>query len=684
LHRDRNADLGLLDGFPLALGASGRSSITLYDLDGDADGRLEIIAADSAAGVIVLKWSAADGAYKMMDGFPVDVFEFAGMGGASDVTLSHPAVADLYGDGEPQIVVATYSGAVLAIHRNGMAHLGEGGLPDPLLPGFPAHTKTPDNSSPDAFGHGRAFLGSPVLADLDKDGLKEIIIGSYDGNVYAWKPVDADADGEVDPADGFPVFCKSEAGAVPADKVCNREDERFAPQIITTPAVGVLDPDSADPDIADYPSILVGTSEVCEDYLAGLKGTRFYAIYHDGAANKAGSPFVPGFPVKMFGPLADALPLPPVAIGITSSPALAHFDGKTYIGVGSAIWFPQLIELQGRRTKVHNMISAPGFNALAHGSFARLGADDTLHYLLPISSILDVIDGWISLLKPMLAAWPLDDLQRTSIEYAQHDCNWYSSVTVADISGDGLPEAILGTGGFTVDAVDVEGQQPPTWPKFTNQWSASAATVGDADGDGLLEVYQPTIEGSLFAWRTLGQTCGTDGAASDWWTASHDERNTGTYGVDTQPPSVVADLTVEEATGGYRLSFTAPGDDWRCGTPAKYDIRWATSRDALIGAAAFRAAKSIPKADIPDPVPGGEPVETIASLSGEDLWFAVQTTDKAGNRSLVSEPAAISGTPDDDDNDNDNDNDDNADDDDNDDGAHGNGGDDDDSGGCGC
>lgn len=676
LHRDRNADLGLLPGFPLPLGASGRSAVTLYDLDGDTDGRLEIITASSSDGVLVLKYDQATEAYQVMDGFPVDVESYNGLERAADTTLSHPAVADLFGDGEPYIVVTTNGGAVLAIYRQGMKHLNDLNEPAPLLAGFPVAAAMPDNTSSETFGHGRGFLGSPVLADLDGDGLKEIIAGNYDGRVYVWKPVDADQDGLADPQPGFPVFCKAEAGAVPADKVCQREDESYAPQVITTPAVGILDPQSDDPDIAGYPAILIGTSEVCEDGLLNLKGTRFYAVYHDGNNNVSGSPFIPGFPVKMFGPISDALPLPPLTIGITSTPALAHQDGKTYIGIGSSIWFPQMIEVADGQPTVKTLISAGGFNALAHGAFSSLTADGRLDYILPVSSILDMIDNWISLLQPTLVAWAVTDWQHPLFVYKQHDCNWYINPATADLSGDGLPEAISGTGGFTVDAVDATGVQPPTWPKFTNQWAASGPTVGDADGDGLFEVYQTTLEGSLFGWRSVGEACTADGNASDWWTTSHDERNTGTYGIDTQPPSPVTDLTVEKTADGYKLTFTSPGDDWRCGTPAGYEIRYAGAAADLQGAANFAQADSIAAGMLPEPAAGGEEVEVTVPLTGTGLWFAVRSVDDAGNLSLIGQPAAAGGGADDDDDD---DNDDDA-------SPHHHGDDDDygEVGGCGC
>lgn len=677
VHRDRHEQLGLLPGFPMDLDASGRSSPTLYDLDGAADGRLEMILAPSGSdGITVLKQNPDSLAWEVMDGFPLDIMEYNGLDFPTDVSLSTPAVADLFGDGEPYIVVATYAGAVLVVHKDGKNHLDEHGDPEPVLAGFPVWADEPDNTTTDDFGHGRVFNTSPVLADLDNDGILEIIAGSYDGRVYAWKPVDADEDGRADPMPGFPVLLKSDPGAVTPGAVCTREDSQFNPQIITTPAVGVFDPDSDDADIAEFPSIVVGTSEVCEDGL--LKGTRLYAVFHDGYENDSGSPFLPKFPVALLGPLADVLPLPPVTIGITSSPAMARWDGRTWIGVGSAIWFPQMVEWDNGQITVHTLL-ASGFNALAHGMFARINDDDVPEYVLPISSILDTIDDWISLLKPMLAAWSLDDLENQLFEHEQHDCNWYINPVAADVDGDGRPEAISGTGGFTLDAVNADNVQPETWPKFTNQWAASSPTVGDTDGSGRFEIYQHTMEGWLWGWDTAGDACTAEGINSDWWSFHHDERNTGMWGIDTLPPGVATGVQVEETGDGYRVSFTSPGDDWRCGTPAEYDIRYADSREELIGLEAFLQASTVPA---PEPVAGGSTAETSLSTGESGLWFAIRAKDNEGHWSVVSEPASLSTSDDDTDDDSDDDtsggDDDTSSDDD------GGDDDDDDDGGCGC
>jgi hypothetical protein len=98
---------------------------------------------------------------------------------------------------------------------------------------------------------------------------------------------------------------------------------------------------------------------------------------------------------------------------------------------------------------------------------------------------------------------------------------------IADVSGDDYPEAITGTGGYFLHAADACGREAPGFPRFTNGWIASAAAVGDVDGDAQrsLEVVVGTRDGYLFAWHTQGRASGP----VEWESFHHDNANTGNY-----------------------------------------------------------------------------------------------------------------------------------------------------------
>ena len=78
-----------------------------------------------------------------------------------------------------------------------------------------------------------------------------------------------------------------------------------------------------------------------------------------------------------------------------------------------------------------------------------------------------------------------------------------------------------------------------------------------------------TREGFAFMWDTDRPACGTN---DEWWTSRHDEWNTGAYGTDSRPPGTPRDLTATSGGSGVTLQWTAPGDDWLCGTADKYRI----------------------------------------------------------------------------------------------------------------
>jgi hypothetical protein len=128
-----------------------------------------------------------------------------------------------------------------------------------------------------------------------------------------------------------------------------------------------------------------------------------------------------------------------------------------------------------------------------------------------------------------------------------------------------------------------------------------------------------------------GQRLRLEGTAAEWWTASHDERNTGTYGIDTQPPAVAYDLAVKETEDGLRLSFTAPGDDCAAARPLP-TTSLCDSGERLDRAGQLlrrRAAAGQPR---PTPSAGGQAVTFDVPSPSPDVWFAVQSTDDAGNR----------------------------------------------------
>ena len=67
---------------------------------------------------------------------------------------------------------------------------------------------------------------------------------------------------------------------------------------------------------------------------------------------------------------------------------------------------------------------------------------------------------------------------------------------------------IVGTGLYYLRNINSTGAEGAGWPKFTGGWMFGVPTVGDADGDGNLEVAALTREGNSFLWDTDRPACG--------------------------------------------------------------------------------------------------------------------------------------------------------------------------------
>jgi len=559
---DKNGvDRDLLPGFPLNLGASAEASPKLADLDGD--GVREIVAPDASGKLHV--FTMRGGAPAELPGFPYRTRLIDGLdpapseptvpsylsapaykaGAAAGIDpeltresfLAAPAIADLDGDGKPEIVMTTWAGTIYVIDGKGKDLPG---WPKrlPLVPSCSLDPSKPTTGRCMDAQHGwaRGTYSAPVVVDMNKDGKPEIVISAFDGNIYVYK-----LDGSI--LDGFPVTLEAKSTTTPGPS-----------RIMATPTVADMNKDG-------IPEIISGSNQ----QIGGGGGAGPVFVVDGRGMNAPGGPYLPNWPVT----ISSLKLFPVVAEGIVASEAVADFDGdgvpdvlvqgngtrplvlKVDPGVQSRFEDPPN-RLPDVKDEAGN-VTERGFQPTGNfGDKTKAVRDDIMFPLFSQPSIGDMDqDGVPDVILSggsLSLAGALAGGGGRKAEFAQHLLSFWSGRTgamfpgspvvvedytflvnhvIADVSGDDYPEAITGTGGYFLHAADACGREAPGFPKFTNGWIASTAAVGDIDGDARkgLEVVVGTRTGYLFAWHTEGQATG----AVEWESFHHDNANTGNY-----------------------------------------------------------------------------------------------------------------------------------------------------------
>lgn len=632
-------------GSPYYLGQSGEGSPTLYDIEGR--GELDVLVPTAQGTVMALRPDGSE-----VPGWPVSMDGLGASGVAHPASLDgvqpagqivgSVAVGDIDGDGQPEIVAASFKGGLYAWHRDGGR-----------VPGFPVRIPPPpanadpppgftSSSTADAqycsSAHPAAYaerfsdygaIAAPVLADVEgrHDGTLDIVQAEGNGCVYAIRP-----DGSV----AWSIYPET-TGGQPA-------------KIAATPAVGSLNGDG-------NLDIVVGTEEVTGSPPATTG--RLYAF--DGRTGRA----LPGWPVAL--PSLSASGVPTVASGVISSPALFPSTSGRGLQVADGVFLGgdpahpvTTLNADGSAGITLNTAPAPGSNQ-TDGVFLYAVAQTAIGM---VNGRLAQVSGGLTPalaadqtaapgLKPtfqhVVGAWDVATGQPIPTFPRQiEDWQFLSGQVIADVKGDGADEIITGSGGGFVHAFDPSGtpgaspnlstslsayvdySEPAGFPVFAGtQYITSTPAAGQLSRGGPLSLVTMTRDG----WLYITDTAGRPQANDQWWKFHHDERNTGQYGLDTRPPATVTDLTAGPGPGGsVVVGWTEVGDDWWVGKPAATDVRWSTSP---ITDANFTAASRIPTG-----APGAsgtrESVVAPGLPSGVPLYVAERSADSAGNLSLIA------------------------------------------------
>jgi hypothetical protein len=461
------------------------------DLDGD--GRTEVVAGSLGGKLYV--WER-DGSRR--PGFPVTTEPRFSARSARDRfnrlqhgLLAAPVLADLDGDGAPEIVAAAMDRHLYVWRADGSTQ-----------PGFPV-----------------LVVDRTQMASIDPVS-HHVVPKTVNGQSVAFqgtKIVSTPAVGVLTP------------GARPAIVLGTNEEYR---------------------ETASFSS--VGNTGVKGFIALGLLSPgngRLYAIPAGGNGDPAGSgnpagPYLAGWPARI---AVLATELLPWIEGVPGAPALADVDGDGSLEVGIAavvgpayvlradgksfygtgpdglpVTLPTDKALFGAGT---NSTDGPSMAALGSCSFAPIGPGGDMTLVIPgagLGRLVDAnapaeqlpkdghIDAWDARTGKFLAAYP-----RLLEDFA-----FFSGPSVADVDGDGRAEILLGSGGYLVHAVDAAGEEARGWPKFTGNWIIATPAVSRF-GTGE-RVAVTTREANLFLWRARGGR-----AARFWPRYHHDAANSG-------------------------------------------------------------------------------------------------------------------------------------------------------------
>lgn len=586
-------------------GAAFLGSVAAGDLNGD--GRPELVAADLHGGVYAFSargrrlWRTQSN--PAFSGRPLDALHFADVRkGSTDRVepgfLGSPVLADLDGDGRPEVVAASQDRHVYAWH-------GDTGKP---VAGFPVlvvdrskvsaideRTDMPTFKAGGGAQQQGKLVDTPAVGDITGDGRPEIVVGSNEEFL-------ADQDGGWNAS-----------------------------------AVNTLLPS------------LVSRSGVLS---AG--NTRVYAIKPDGVGS--GDPFAPGWPKKLA--VLNTELLPDVGEGVNGSPVIAPLTcpsggagnkvgvipaaGVGYIlnGDGSSCYGqapntsgqPADTALQTDAAAGPRQVDRPVFPAVGLPAFGDLGGPQP-SFVAPVAGLLRAVDliapDYQAGSQDFTGAWDTATGQfRPGFPALQNDLSFLTGPAIADIDGAPGEEVLAGTASQDLQAFDAAGAPAgPGWPKLTGDWTVATPLVGtfgtrDTEPGARKVVVSMTRMGDVFAYTTTAPAC-SPGSSPRF---HHDNANSGVYTRDAVLPGRPEKAALE----GTTLSFVAPGDDLLCGTAAGYEVLASKQRIDGSESGWRRVDGATPAA------PGAtDSVEVDPSAA---KYVAVRAVDDQGN---VGRPAVV-------------------------------------------
>jgi len=405
------------------------------DLDGDDS--LEIVTIDSAGQLSV--WRASGRGYRYPNGSFVNV----GTTVTADV-----AVGNVTDNPGLEVVVAGDNGRVMVFSSTG-AQLA-------------------------VLNTGDRIVAAPVLADLDGDGRKEIVVGSTDMKLYAWKGT-----GQLMP--GFPV---------------NVGTEIRAPVAVTDTV---------------RPRIVLLTSD-----------SRLFLLNPDGS-------IVPGFPVTL-----GVAPFYATAQPVVADFDRDSVMEIAVVAGGGHDYRLNIIEQDGTVTfQSQELVQHPFPGTVAVADVNRDGYLDVLaaarHKLFGFNR-----NGTLVTNYPFKheSTYTKTELAGNWIITYDAPFEYRSSPVVADVNNDHQPDLLIGAPVYGLLGYDgLTGKALSFFPLMATAPVSAVPLACDIDKDGLLELAAGSDNGVFYVWKLPGSS-----AAAPWPCAYHDACHTGLVPLSELPP----------------------------------------------------------------------------------------------------------------------------------------------------
>ena len=282
---------------------------------------------------------------------------------------------------------------------------------------------------------GNCIDGSPALGDIDKDGWLEIAVGSYDHNVYVFNH-----DGTL--MSHWPQATKW--------------------AVRSTPAIADLDKD-------DSLEVICASTDSC--------------VY----AWKGSGNLVPGWPVKLGGNMQLA------------GPAIADLNGDDSLDVVISGYDYNVYALKPHGATMSPFLWPVSAGRKVYDRVAIGDIDADNHYEVVATSVHDSVYAW-NHDGSRCSGWPV------------YMPVWvdYSAPSLGDIDGDGSPEVVFGSEGDSLYAFNGNGSRVAGWPRYVDGYVRGSAVIANIDSDNGYEVVAVTDAGKMYAFN------GNGSAVSGW------------------------------------------------------------------------------------------------------------------------------------------------------------------------